>query len=224
MEVTTHMHDFIFNDDGFEVCRSCGICSSLREMRYSTIYEENTSYHSNHSDILRNNHIGHVDDIEFEYEKLKSKFKRGYPNKVLYAYCTYIVLMSNSIFYTMSQISRIFQISNFQRYVCLIEKKQRNDKSNLIDDNISHIKSSIEIFLSQNMLNKFSKRAFRIADILFKKNPYEKSVFLISSVLFFTLISNFSNKRELLSLLCNYYSINERTLCKKIKRLTEIKL
>ena len=224
MEVTPHMHDFIFNDDGFEVCRLCGICSSLREMRYSTIIQKNISTPSHHSDILRNNHIGHIDDIEFEYKRLKSKFKRGYPNTVLYAYCTYIVLMRNSIFYTMSQISHIFQISNFQKYVCMIEKKQKNDKSNLIDDNISHIRSSIEIFLTQNMLKKYTKSAFDTANIIFKRKPYEKSVFLISIVLFFTLVPNSTNKRDLMTLLCNYYSINERTLCKKIKELDEIKL
>ena len=224
METPSHEHDLIFNDDGFEVCTICGVCSSLREMRCSSIFQESTFNQSNHSDILRNNHIGYADDIESEYEKLKSKFKRGYPNIVLYAYCTYIVLMRNSVYYTMTQIGHIFQISNFQKYVCLIEKKQRNDKSNLIDDNISHIRSSIEIFLTQNMRNNFRKNAFHIADIMFKRNPYEKSVFLISIVLFFTLVSSFSNKKELLSLLCNYYSINERTLCKKIKKLTKIKL
>ena len=224
MEVTTHMHDFIFNDDGFEVCRSCGVCSTLREMRCSTICHKSTIIHSSHSDILRNNHIGYVDDVEIEYEMLKSKFKRGYPNKVLYAYCTYIVLMRNSIFYTMTQISHIFRINNFQKYVCLIEKKQKLDKSNLIDDNIAHIRSSIEIFLNITMQNEFRKSAFDVADIIFKKNPYEKSVFLISTVLYFTLVSHFDSKKKLLSLLCDYYSINARTLCQKIKKLSKIKI
>lgn len=219
-----HEHDFIFNDDGFEVCRICGVCSSLREMRSSTIYQESTLNHSYHSDILLNNHIGYVDEIENEYEKLKLKFKRGYPNTVLYAYCSYIVLMRNSIFYTMTHIAHMFQITNFQKYVCLIERKQNNDKSNLVDDNISHIRSSIEMFLKQNMLQKFQKSAFHIADIIYKCKPYEKSVFLIPSVLFLTLVSKFCNKKELLTLLCHYYSINERTLCKKIKVLGKIKI
>ena len=224
MEAPSHVHDFVFNDDGFEVCRVCGVCSTLREMRCSTICHKSTIIHSSHSDILRNNHIGYVDDVEIEYEMLKSKFKRGYPNKVLYAYCTYIVLMRNSIFYTMTQISHIFRINNFQKYVCLIEKKQKLDKSNLIDDNIAHIRSSIEIFLNITMQNEFRKSAFDVADIILKKNPYEKSVFLISTVLYFTLVSHFDSKKKLLSLLCDYYSINARTLCQKIKKLSKIKI
>ena len=224
MEVPSHKHDFTFNDDGFEVCRICGLCTSLREMKYETILHENPHSNDNYSHILHNNHIGYVDDIEEEYRRLKSVIKRGYPNKLLYAYCTYIVLMRNSIFYTLTQISQIFQISNFQKCVCMIEKKYENDKSNFINDNILHIRSSIEIFLSQNMKIKLRKNAFQIAETLFKKNPYEKPVFLIALVLFLTLSSKMRYKRDLISLLCNYYSINKRTLCKKIKNIGQIKV
>ena len=106
----------------------------------------------------------------------------------------------------------------------MIEKKYENDKSNFINDNILHIRSSIEIFLSQNMKIKLRKNAFQIAETLFKKNPYEKPVFLIALVLFLTLSSKMRYKRDLISLLCDYYSINKRTLCKKIKNIGQIKV
>lgn len=223
-QLPQHTHDLIFNDDGYEVCRVCGICTQLREMRYDSSVHEASSNNIRYSEILYNNHIGFVKEIEEEYKNLKFKIKRGYSNKILYAYCSYIVLMRNSIFYTLTQISQMFQINNFQKCVCMIEKKYYDDKSNLIVDNVSHLRSSIDIFLSQNMKIKFRKRAFQIAEILYKRNPYEKPEFLISIILYITLYSNYSRKNDLIVLLCDYFSINKRTLNKKIKKIVQIKV
>ena len=43
-----HSHSFTFNDDGFEVCILCGICSSMRQLKHDYSYEliEKKIFHS----------------------------------------------------------------------------------------------------------------------------------------------------------------------------------
>ena len=52
----------------------------------------------------------------------------------------------------------------------------------------------------------------------------EKPEFLISIILYITLYSNYSRKNDLIVLLCDYFSINKRTLNKKIKKIVQIKV
>ena len=74
----THTHYFIFNDDGFEVCNKCGICTTLRHLEPGLIIQEPANnYRSEFADVLINNHIGYVDTVEKEYKKIKSKLLRG---------------------------------------------------------------------------------------------------------------------------------------------------
>ena len=87
-DTPSNIHEFIFNDDGFEVCSKCGICTSSRLMESSISEHEYPipNYWSQFSEILINNHIGYIDRIEDEYKKIKIKLLRGYPNISLYAY------------------------------------------------------------------------------------------------------------------------------------------
>ena len=73
MEDTTHNHYFIFNDDGFEVCSFCGVCTSQREMKTYLTSNMNDEEVSNFSDILRNHNIGYVSEIEKLYGNIKKK-------------------------------------------------------------------------------------------------------------------------------------------------------
>ena len=109
MENTSHQHYFVFNDDGFEVCFLCGLCTSQKEMRhdFTEKYQDIPKF-TNFSDILQNNNIGYISEIEKEYLMIKTIIKRGFPNIVLYAYCTYNVLMENFVYYSLYQISIMF--------------------------------------------------------------------------------------------------------------------
>ena len=93
MEITPHTHQFAFNDDGFQVCVLCGLCSSLREYHFNAREEPVTVLRSNYADVLINHNIGYVGLVEEEYKKMKTLLRRGYSNKALYAYCTYNILL-----------------------------------------------------------------------------------------------------------------------------------
>ena len=96
-----HSHNFIFNDDGFEVCDKCGVCTSLRNVEQATGNQSFVLQHtSEFFDILVNNHIGYGNEVEDKYRMIKRKLVRGYPNRALYAYCTYQVLLENDIYYS----------------------------------------------------------------------------------------------------------------------------
>ena len=89
MSSTQHTHNFIFNDDGFEVCNLCGVCTSQRNGEHETTIQSSTPQHmSEFFDILINNHIGYCNEVEDMYSLMKRKLVRGYPNRALYAYCT----------------------------------------------------------------------------------------------------------------------------------------
>ena len=73
MESLLHNHHFIFNDDGFEVCDKCGICTTQRYAEQSSDNHLFVSQHvSEFSDILINNHIGYIEEIEKKYISLKT--------------------------------------------------------------------------------------------------------------------------------------------------------
>ena len=122
-------HYFIYNTDGFEVCNVCGICSGSHEMIYNDVSDSKVETEQNHADfsyILENNHIGYIQEIDLEYRKIKNILKRGYPNVALYAYCTLKILTLNSIFYSISHISKIFQLENFSKYFSYLASTSNN--------------------------------------------------------------------------------------------------
>ena len=67
--MTSHDHNYIFNNDGYQVvCTLCGVCSSLQDMQSfdiitDTISKSPTSF----SYISYNNHIGYIEEIDEEY-------------------------------------------------------------------------------------------------------------------------------------------------------------
>ena len=105
-------HNLIFNDDGFEVCNKCGLCTTNREQRNSYTNSANFDNQCNSafSNILSNNHIGYVDEINKEYNSIKATLKRGYPNIVLFAFCTYNILMKNGVHYPIARIESMFKL------------------------------------------------------------------------------------------------------------------
>ena len=131
MVAVEHKHSFIFNDDGFQVCKLCGICSTLREYFHNIHYDNAHKLWSVYSDVLINNNLGYVEQVEKEYAKLKTLLCRGYPNIALYAYCTYNVLLREGIYYSIGQISCMFRIPNFSKLFCHIEKNPKIKKKSL---------------------------------------------------------------------------------------------
>ena len=215
-------HYFIYNADGFEVCNVCGVCSSSREMIYNNINSNKIEIKQNQSDfsyILENNNIGYIPEIDVEYKKIKNILKRGYPNIALYAYCTYKILTLNSIFYSILHISRIFQLENFPKYFSLIEKNPNIDKS-LNFYTFQHMESSIRIFLSHfEHMNRY-KKAYVISSFVQRLNIEVKPVFRIAIVLYFALCSEYRDKNYLAQLISEYFSINQRTLKKKVRNFS----
>ena len=62
-------HCFEFNDDAFEVCTKCGICSSLSEMVHEYHVNDEEVCYNMFMDVLVNNHLGFEIEIEKEYSK-----------------------------------------------------------------------------------------------------------------------------------------------------------
>ena len=67
-----HDHNYIFNNDGYQVCTLCGVCTSLQDMRSVDIITDSISKNTtSFSYILYNNHIGYIGEINQEYRVLK---------------------------------------------------------------------------------------------------------------------------------------------------------
>ena len=80
-----HIHNNMINDDGFEVCILCGVCTILQhyinnqeETNYKQLLENKQS--SPYKYILQNNNIWYIEDIEEAYTLLKRIMKHGTPN------------------------------------------------------------------------------------------------------------------------------------------------
>ena len=220
---TSHTHVFIFNDDGFEVCEKCGICTSLRETRSyiekSDIYSPDQRF----SEILLNNHIGFIEEIEKEYLKIKSILKRGYPNISLYAYCTYNILILNFVYYSLDQIASIFKIENFKKTFCQIERNESISANNFDLENNAYIRSALHIFLSKYDLVRYSEKCFSLTESVKIILPNSKFPFIISISIYLSLTEEDSVNINVLSELCSYFAINKRTLVKKIKEFNKYK-
>ena len=160
MEEGAHKHYYFFNDDGFEVCIKCGMCSSLREMHhdyYNTHAKVPTQIYS---DVLVNNQLGYIDEIERLYLQVKAVLKRGYPNISLYAYCVYNTLLLNSVYYSLAQISQMFQINNFKRQYCQIDRNYTSLNNDFDDKAPVYIRSSIKIFLAKHSMSSYLNRCY----------------------------------------------------------------
>ena len=142
-----HEHSYVFNDDGFQVCELCGICTTLREHHFQPYFEMCQEVRSEYADVLVNHNLAYVDQVEKEYKKLKILLRRGYPNIALYAYCTYYVLLKEGIYYSLEQLSSMFQIPNFSRLFCHIEKNPKIDKHFFNVKNKRFIESSLYLFM-----------------------------------------------------------------------------
>lgn len=206
-----HSHNFIFNDDGFEVCDKCGVCTSLRNVEQATGNQSFVLQHtSEFFDILVNNHIGYGNEVEDKYRMIKRKLVRGYPNRALYAYCTYQVLLENDIYYSIQHISTIFQIRNLKRSFCQIESKLKGRNQYFDISHNRYIFSSISIFLAQINQSVHLKDSMNVVERMRKQSVQFKPHFLICLSLYHTLKDVYDS--TLLQKLSCYYSINLRTL------------
>ena len=211
METEGHEHQYIFNDDGFEVCSLCGICTTQREHQHQITYEKKPTSKSPYADILINHNLGYVDLVEEEYKKLKSVLRRGYSNNALYAYCTYNVLLKDNVYYSINQISNIFQIVNFSKLFCQIKnnEKVQNQYFNVNDE--IYVESSLWLFLSQHDQKRALGTALEYSRILRKKHKHLKLSFLTSVSLYLALKDTFNCLLLLQQELSTYFSINIRT-------------
>ena len=221
MEGEEHKHSFIFNDDGFQVCKLCGICTTLREY-FHNLYQNNVpKYWTVFSDVLINHNLGYVDQVEKEYKKLKMVLRRGYPNIALYTYCTYNVLLQEGIYYSIGQISNMFQISNFSKLFCHIEKNHKVEKHFFNVKNEKFIESSLYLFLSQFNSKQQLSRAVAISKLIKLKHKALKLNFLVAISLYFTFKNTFPCEKELFEMLSTYFSINVRTLKSHLKDVSK---
>ena len=215
----THKHAFFFNDDGFEVCVKCGLCSSLREMKGYDKINEFFSPEQILSEILLNNHIGldYVKKIEKYFLDLKSVLRRGYSNNLLFAYCTYITLLQNSVYYSLDQISFMFKIKNFKKLFCQIQKNENVQTINFNMENKVYLRSALEIFLANYSFSRYLDKCLKLTDIVKNILPNSKFSFVIAISLYVVLSNEGLMPKNLLTELCSYFSINKRTLTKKIR-------
>ena len=226
MVIGTHEHEFIFNDDGFEVCILCGICTSLREQQYHTTYEKQSLKRSIYADVLINHNLGYVELVEKEYRKLKTILRRGYSNKALYAYCTYNVLLKDRVYYSINQISNMFQINNFSKLFCQIENNPKVESQYFDVRKEKYVESSLHLFLSQHDQKCFLARALEFSRIVREKHKPLKLNFLTSVSLYFALENIFECLLLLQQELSTYFSINIRTfklLVREVKKSLEKK-
>ena len=218
-DTTSSIHQFIFNDDGFEVCSKCGICTTSRLME-SSITEHQypiVNYWSRFSEVLLNNHIGYIDRIEDEYKKIKIKLLRGYPNISLYAYCTYYVLLQNNVYYSIKQISEIFKIPDFMKHFCQIENKMQGQSNKYDISNNSYIFSSLNLYLALHDQTRFLKDCKQAVLKVKMKSITFKPHFVVCLSLYIALKD--LKDPLLIPNLCEYYSVNIRTLKSYIKQL-----
>ena len=207
-----HKHSYVFNDDGFQVCNLCGICTTLREHHLQPYIEMEQDVRSEYADILINHNLGYVDEVEKEFKKLKILLPRGYSNIALYAYCTYNVLLQENIYYSLSQISHIFQISNFSKLFCHIEKSYKVKKRFFDIKKQKFIESAMSLFLAYSSSKQHLHRAVTISKLVKENHGALKLNFLAAISLYFTLKNTFSSEKELCEELATHFSINLRTL------------
>lgn len=219
MEITPHTHQFAFNDDGFQVCVLCGLCSSLREYHFNAREEPVTVLRSNYADVLINHNIGYVGLVEEEYKKMKTLLRRGYSNKALYAYCTYNILLKNNVYYSLSQISNMFSIVNFSRLFCQIEKN-KNIKSQYTDvREEKYVESSLYLFLSEYGHKTFFRKAVEFSREVRKIHKPLKLSFLASVSIFMALKETKVCPVLLQHDLATHFSINIRTFKALLKNV-----
>lgn len=208
-----HTHEYFFNDDGFEVCIKCGICTTQKLYAYernavSTKHIKRSEY----IDILENNHIGHNEEIEQFYKDIKVKLPKGYPNIALYAYSTYCILLQHSIFYTIEHINQMFKMCNFKKYFCQIERNEEIKKTNFDLNNEEYSLSAINIFLSELDLIYLSGKTMRIYKNIRNNVAHIRPQFLVATSLYFALLVCFNDHESLIENLSHHFSINRRTL------------
>ena len=216
-----HKHCYTFNDDGFQVCELCGLCSTLRDHHYQPYHETAQEPNSQYADVLINHNIVYVDQVEKKYKQIKSFLQRGYPNIVLYAYCTYNVLLEDGIYYSLGQISDMFQIQNFSKLFCHIEKNPKVAKQFFNVKTDQFVKSALDLFLCHSGFRQQQCKALAISNIIKKKRPGLKLNFLVAISLYFTLKNLFESKKRLYEELETYFSINVRTLKTHLKRVSK---
>ena len=120
-----HIHNNMINDDGFEVCILCGVCTTLQhyidnqeETDYKQLLENKQSLPYKY--VLQNNNIRYIEDIEEAYTLLKRIMKHGTPNINIYAYCVYCVLIENKTYLSLKHIAHIFKVNDFPNSYKLI--------------------------------------------------------------------------------------------------------
>lgn len=221
MPEARHDHQYIFNDDGFQVCYICGLCTSLREQRASSSYGISLQSKSVYSEILFNNNIGYINEVEDEYQKLKALLRRGYPNKAVYAYCTYNVLLKDGVYYSLSQISKIFQMPDFPKLFCHIENNHQIHSCNFDVKDEKYIESALHLFLSHCEMNHALSKALKLSQIVRQKHGALKANIIISVSLYFTLENTFNSNHSLQNDLSNHFSLNIRTLKSVIRDVSK---
>ena len=189
----------------------------LREHHFQPYFEMCQEVRSEYADVLVNHNLAYVDQVEKEYKKLKILLRRGYPNIALYAYCTYYVLLKEGIYYSLEQLSSMFQIPNFSRLFCHIEKNPKIEKHFFNVKNKRFIESSLYLFLSHFSSKHRLHKAVAISKIVKQKHGALKLNFLVAISLYFTLRNTVMNKKGLYEELSNYFSINIRTLKSHLK-------
>jgi hypothetical protein len=215
-------HNLIYNDDGFEVCNKCGLCTTNREQRYSHTYSANLEngikWNSVFSNILTNNHIGYEDEITKEYNCIKAILRRGYPNIVLYAFCTYNTLMKNGAHYSMAKIENMFKLKKFSKYYCQIEKNESITKHIFDVTEYKYVSSSINHFLAEYDHKQKQSKIVQLALYFGRIYPTYKQGIILSAALFMSL-KNKSPKKELLKNLSIFFLVNIRSLQKVVNNM-----
>ena len=219
-----HEHYFFFNDDGFEVCMKCGLCTSQREMNHDYYKSRAGTVEQIYSDVLVNNHLGYVDEIGRAYLQIKTVLKRGYPNISLYAYCAYNTLLLNSVYYSLDQISQMFQINNFKKQYCQIAKNYTFLNRDFDMEAPGYIRSSIKIFLAKHGMISYLESCCNMANAVKLHLPNSKIVFIVAVSIHSVLSDVDMSYKEITERLCSYFMINNRTLEKKIKQFVNASL
>ncbi|HBI40921.1 MAG TPA: hypothetical protein DDY16_08245 [Tenacibaculum sp.] len=218
MPIPAHKHSFIFNDDGFEVCIACGLCSSQREMIHVYSNTETDLDSQGYDDVLINNGIGFISKINNAYLQIKSVLKRGYPNISLYAYCVYNILRQNGVFYSLAQISHMFQLKNFPKQFCHIHKNYNSASCNLDDKYEEYMSSAIKLFLAHYDMNQYHACCLKLAKAVKSYQPSSKLPFIVSVAIYIVLTKKELKCDDKTNKLCKYFMINKRTLEKKISQ------
>ena len=214
-----HLHEYINNDEGFEVCVKCGVCSSQQVYDFHKYHcDDKPTKNSEFIDVLKNNHIGYEDEIELFYKELKFKLSRGYPNIALYAYATYCTLLQNFVFCTIEHIEGIFLVTNFKKIFCQIEKNECIKKTNFDLNLEEYSLSAIRIFLAEFNPLTLSGKAEKICQNIRKKAGYISVKPLVVTSLYLALFDHFTDEKQLKEHLSIHFSINRRTLKTVIKR------